>query len=373
MSSEGLDRTYPASAYTGSPGGGPKLLSRSYLGMSRGEKPLGLTQTADAMSESRHCSCRKVTKIQCIGASLGLRSPLRRQQIKIHSGNAISLSTLFLLRSHAFGNGEMDYNRVHAALASRRQPVRGKKVLVIGCNTGLDCRHFIDLGAQEVHGVDIIEGIGSDFRDPRVTYHRQSAEQMSLPSDTFDLVYSVATMEHVPDVRAAFREMARVVAPRGLIYSFAAPLWNSRYGHHFPDDFAEYPWAHLRMTEQEMREWLRRKRGEPIDRRGKADKVVDYILAPPYFNRVRASVYLEAGRSLANVVVVKNKTYHGKQRVPAAVLAELRPRGYDERELSAESHTLIALKRPTPRQLLRNVLPASLARRVIAAPESDLN
>ena len=115
--------------------------------------------------------------------------------------------------------------------------VSGRKVLVVGCNTGLDCRTFIELGAASVDGLDIDSNIGSDFSHEKVQYFRASAESMPIGDEIYDLVFSFATLEHVPDVTLAFQEMARVTKPGGLIYSVASPLWFSRHGHHFPQYF----------------------------------------------------------------------------------------------------------------------------------------
>jgi ubiquinone/menaquinone biosynthesis C-methylase UbiE len=50
-----------------------------------------------------------------------------------------------------------------------------------------------------------------------VSYMQTSVEDMPLDSNSFSLVFAYATLEHVPDIRRAFREMARVAAPGGYI------------------------------------------------------------------------------------------------------------------------------------------------------------
>jgi hypothetical protein len=58
----------------------------------------------------------------------------------------------------------------------------------------------VNRGAAEVHGLDVIEDIGASYSNPAVKYHRGSIEGCDLPSDYFDLVFSVATVEHVPKI-----------------------------------------------------------------------------------------------------------------------------------------------------------------------------
>jgi ubiquinone/menaquinone biosynthesis C-methylase UbiE len=99
-------------------------------------------------------------------------------------------------------------------------------VLVIGCNTGGDCGLFRKAGAPSVCGLDVVDEIGNDCRMDGIRYVQATAEDMPFENSVFDLVYSFATMEHVPDIQRAFSEMARVLAFGGFIYSVASPLWD---------------------------------------------------------------------------------------------------------------------------------------------------
>jgi ubiquinone/menaquinone biosynthesis C-methylase UbiE len=55
-------------------------------------------------------------------------------------------------------------------------------------------------------------------------------------SEVFDFVFSIAVMEHVPQLEAFLAEVFDVLTPRG-VYSFSlAPFWTSRTGHHFNHD-----------------------------------------------------------------------------------------------------------------------------------------
>ena len=75
--------------------------------------------------------------------------------------------------------------------------------------------------------------IGVNLVHPKVSYIRASAEMMPLPDDEFDLVYTFTTLEHIPDIASALREMVRVCRPGGGLYSVALPLWNCRSGPHW--------------------------------------------------------------------------------------------------------------------------------------------
>jgi len=229
------------------------------------------------------------------------------------------------------------------------------RVLVVGCNRGDDCRPFAAAGARCVVGLDIADDVGKDFAHRRVAYVRASAEAMPFSDASFDLVYSFATMEHVLGIEAAFREMDRVTAPGGIVYSFAAPLWNSRDGHHMGGTFPQDPWIHLRMERDEIlshcaaRSITQRSDGTPIV------SVVDYMLSPEFFNRRPAREYRAACAALPGMRALRNKLHHEPPEVlPAAILAELEPKGYTGEELRAVSHTYVGRRAGGIRATLRS-------------------
>ncbi|HMA29618.1 MAG TPA: methyltransferase domain-containing protein [Thermoanaerobaculia bacterium] len=72
-----------------------------------------------------------------------------------------------------------------------------------------------------------------------------SSESLPFPAASFDLVYSVAALEHVPDPQGTVDEIARVLAPGGLA------VHEIDLKHHGSDD-------PLRFLELEDEEWRRR-------------------------------------------------------------------------------------------------------------------
>ena len=217
--------------------------------------------------------------------------------------------------------------------------LKGQSVLVVGCGRGSDCRMFTDAGAT-VAGVDICDDIGADFSDP--TYYHQSIEGSDLPGDAFDLVFAIATMEHVGRIRGAFFEMHRLVKPGGWIYSVAAPLWNSYQGHHF-ECLNPYPWIHLRMEQEELADF-----GDEHDLKhdGQALRfALPYLFESQAFNRVPAAKYMEA----AGALPVSRMGWHalwmdGEDKLTPEIERELANRGYPRDELLAVSHTLVCQK-----------------------------
>lgn len=96
---------------------------------------------------------------------------------------------------------------------------KGFRVLEIGCGGGVDAERFVNAGA-------IYTGI--DLTDKAVYLTRQrignkgtvqvmNAEYIDFPDNYFDLVYSFGVIHHSVNPNIVFKEIYRVLKPRGLI------------------------------------------------------------------------------------------------------------------------------------------------------------
>ena len=232
--------------------------------------------------------------------------------------------------------GASDFNGYHAAMAASYLSPAGKDVLVIGCNRGEDCRYFVEFGARTVVGIDPMDEIGAAFQAANVAYVRGSAEAMPFRTRSFDLVFAVATLEHVPCIEAAFAEMRRVSRAGALIYAASAPLWNARSGPHWGDAFRDHPWIHLRTDVKGVLAYN-------SQHRILSDVQVAYYLRSPHFNRRWAKEYVAAGASVRGAEIIHNDIELEDERdVESVVIEDLVARGYDERELFGLTHIFIA-------------------------------
>lgn len=251
------------------------------------------------------------------------------------------------LKRHLPWRPKPGYGALHAHVAASYLNVKRAQVLVVGCNTGEDCRHFVDVGAGRVDGLDVIKEIGEAFRHRRVRYLRMSAELMGLQSNSYDLVFSFATMEHVSDIYSAFREMVRVMRPGGILYCVASPLWNSRHGHHKGEMFQDYPWIHLRLTEQGILAYCERNGISDPSGRLPISEHVAYMLNPKFFNKSPASRYVEVCNSLRNMqAVINDLALDPDEVLTPEICTELEPKGYTRTELLAVTHTYVGEKSP---------------------------
>jgi SAM-dependent methyltransferase len=241
-----------------------------------------------------------------------------------------------------------DWTRYHLARSAQLGDLRGRSVLVVGCNRGDECRYFIELGAAAVTGVDVMSEIGRNFAHASATYLNVSAEKMPLDPNRFDLVFAFATLEHVPDIVPAFREMARVAAPGGYIYSAAAPLWYCRSGPHWVNAFDREPWPHLRLSVDEIVALGRRYIGDGSTDHYHTEAVLRQHLEDPdhMFNRRRPQEYVDACAALEKVEILRNDIELEADRdAHPAIRAELTARGYTEQDLFGLTHMFIARKR----------------------------
>lgn len=129
----------------------------------------------------------------------------------------------------------------------------GKTVLEVGCSDGMVCDIFALLGAEKIVGIDVMGTVGCGYRHPAIEYRSMEADALDYADGTFDIVYSIATLEHVPRPEAVLDEIVRVLKPGGYAYVQAAPLYHSPYGHHMFAYFMDEPWIHLLKSKSEIR------------------------------------------------------------------------------------------------------------------------
>lgn len=88
------------------------------------------------------------------------------------------------------------------------------RILEIGCSMGRLAKKVQDL-APHTCGIDV----NQKAIEAGVTQNLQvmDATQLAFPDASFDKIYSANTIEHIPDLKRALREMARVVKKGGRI------------------------------------------------------------------------------------------------------------------------------------------------------------
>jgi ubiquinone/menaquinone biosynthesis C-methylase UbiE len=100
--------------------------------------------------------------------------------------------------------------------------VRGREVLEVGCGTGLILARLAGLARRAV-GVDLSPGMLALARERGLDVVEANATALPFPDASFDVAVSFKVLAHIPDIRGALSEMARVVRPGGIV---AAEFYN---------------------------------------------------------------------------------------------------------------------------------------------------
>jgi ubiquinone/menaquinone biosynthesis C-methylase UbiE len=108
----------------------------------------------------------------------------------------------------------------------------GKRVADLGCGTG---SYLIPLSkiTKEIVGVDFSQEMLNTLQaklesQPRnnIRIYRENIKNMSLGTGAFDVVYSVATLYHVPEVEKVILEMNRILRKGGIAVFELGNLWS---------------------------------------------------------------------------------------------------------------------------------------------------
>lgn len=204
----------------------------------------------------------------------------------------------------------------------------GRIVLEVGCSDGLVCDIFSQLGAKHVTGIDVMDTVGCGFRNPAITYRAMDAAKMEFPDQSFDITYSIATFEHVPNPYAVLSEMLRVTKIGGYCYVQAAPLYHSPFGHHMFAYFQDYPWIHLRKSPTQILAYMKQ---HGIDKKIEqefeiiSESYLAEMLTHDHINGLFLPDYgLSAFTARSDIqVLIMNTSFEGRELLTDEIISEI--------------------------------------------------
>lgn len=153
--------------------------------------------------------------------------------------------------------------------------------LVVGCGDAVEPMFVASAGARSVVGTDLaltgdgerlcrigerfLAQNGQNIPKPRVLEMRADNIACSnLPDQSFDLVCSWRTLEHIGDPRVAFAEMFRVLRPGGYAYHEYNPFFAIDGGHSLVT--LDIPWGHVRFDRSNIERYLQQFRPNETER-----------------------------------------------------------------------------------------------------------
>lgn len=151
--------------------------------------------------------------------------------------------------------------------------LRGLRVLDLGCRNGGSTVHYALKGARHVLGLDLDEEFFIAGRDlalehnvgQQVEFRLSRTEELPVESGSIDLVLAEDVVEHLAAPELIFRDLRRVLAPGGRIFTRFGPLWFHPHGVHLWEVFPG-PWTHLLFPEHIVCEV--RRRYKQVEKRG---------------------------------------------------------------------------------------------------------
>jgi SAM-dependent methyltransferase len=253
------------------------------------------------------------------------------------------------VRRAARSFGLLDYPESHQLSAhwvlSRYISIHGKDILEIGgSQSGEAAQPFLDAGAASVSITGLDHVTEEKSVNERLRVLRANALSLSevFEPNSFDVIYGLSIVEHIPSPKVFLSEVHKVLRPGGVAYFEGNPLWSSPRGHHlwvatwgglyegkatanylfseFPNTKSTNPlpdWSHLLMTQDQMREHLAALAIPGSD----IECIIDWVYLSDQINRISMSEIAESYSSSKLVMLEANTV---RSKVPPDIELNLR-------------------------------------------------
>lgn len=259
---------------------------------------------------------------------------------------------------------------VHQASAhsvlSRYASFEGKDVLEVGGAQSCDSIYPFLMDGAASATVTGLSHISQEQTSKNYNLRVLRADALELSSVfgpcSFDIVYGLSIVEHIPSPRVFLDEVYAVLKPGGLAYFEGNPIWSSPKGHHlwvatwggaYKNKakanylFSEWPgatstnplpdWSHLLMTPDRMREYLTEKLIASTD----IDCIIDWVFYSDQVNRISMTEIAEAYTNSMLIVLEANTI---RVDVPCDIQATLRERCGDGIDYGISGVTYVLAK-----------------------------
>ncbi|GGJ32426.1 class I SAM-dependent methyltransferase [Paenibacillus hunanensis] len=105
---------------------------------------------------------------------------------------------------------------------SEHVEIAHKRIADIGCGGGIYTRALIEMGAEQVTGVDfsdeMLKAAAHNCRQlPATHFQKGTADQTHLSAQAVDIVLERALIHHLDDLHSCFKEAARILQQQGIL------------------------------------------------------------------------------------------------------------------------------------------------------------
>lgn len=139
----------------------------------------------------------------------------------------------------------------HVKRIDRFWHVKNSDVLICGVGDGSEVAFWLDHKPKSLTAVDALLDHDQWCAFPTVSFARMDVRDLRFPDQSFDVVASIALLEHVDGIQACISEMARVTRSNGVVFAGFGPLWHTYGGPHYLGSY-----EHLWLTDQAFAEYL---------------------------------------------------------------------------------------------------------------------
>jgi len=114
-----------------------------------------------------------------------------------------------------------------AIISLFKDEIKRKNVLDLGCGSGPFVKKLFSLGAKNVKGIDLSEGLIVIARreNPHVEFRVGDAKKTPYKNEEFDLIVSSLVPHYFKDLKPLFKEASRILKKNGLfVFSMHHPV-----------------------------------------------------------------------------------------------------------------------------------------------------
>jgi SAM-dependent methyltransferase len=167
----------------------------------------------------RAAVCLSYARIEtCAGCGTGvlLPRPSADDLITLHSTEDYFDHPYFQVRRELTPDLASRYERRLMEIERLAGPLTGKRLLDIGCDTGLFLQYAQEQRATHGVGIDVAERAVAAGRAAGLDLRQGTLEQVAFDDASFDVLCAYDLIEHVSDPRLFIREVRRVLKPGGI-------------------------------------------------------------------------------------------------------------------------------------------------------------